>query len=236
MTYPHPLRQRRELFAFTLIELLVVIAIIVVISSIALPALRNIAKSNDQGQATSLLRGVISSARANALSQHRMAGVVFFEESTQYSQPVHRSRTAVQLIVEAYDQSSFAPGTIGCEYFSAARQYLPEGVKLAALTDNPTINVETGDTGARVILFDANGELVLRGGLVTLPPSGPPGAYPMAYGDWRLVGTINSRSSPGFFLYNKVEYDNQPDDQKINWLKRNSTVILVNANTGGVLR
>jgi hypothetical protein len=162
--------------------------------------------------------------------------VVFFEETTQYSRPAHSNRTAVQLIVEAYDQAPFS-GYIGCEYFSAARQYLPEGVKLAALTDLTNNNVETGDTGgARVILFDANGELVLRGGLVTLPPAGDPGTYPMAYGDWHLDGTINARSAPGFFLYNKAEYDNQPNDQKINWLKRNSTVILVNANTGGVLR
>ena len=63
-------------------------------------------------------------------------------------------------------------------------------------------------------------------------------------GDWNFLvlggyapnGTTDAQSSPGFFLFNKAEYDAQPAANRITWLKRNATVVIVNANTGGVLR
>jgi hypothetical protein len=153
----------------------------------------------------------------------------------------------MQLFVEAYNQTGAPAGTTGFFFFSTARQYLPEGVKLASLTDTGT-NVETGDPattlgGARAILFDSTGSLVLRGGLFApLPPapgSTTPGSYAdnSAYGDWKFNGSDSARSYPGFFLYNKAEFDAQPTaTARLNWLKQNSSSVIVNGNTGGVLK
>jgi prepilin-type N-terminal cleavage/methylation domain-containing protein len=231
--------------AFTLIELLTVIAIIALVTTITVPAIRSLGKSNDLTQATNLVRAMITNARAIAIAQHRPAGVVFFEETGTYAQPVHGGRTAMQLFVEAFDQTTVAPpaGATRYAYSNSARQYLPDGVRLASLTDVSDFthkNVEAGDTGgARVILFDAQGELVLRDRLWTDPTPGAKGSYPMAYGDWKFDGTPNARSYPGFFLYNKTEFEAQPTsppDARVNWLKKNSKAVIVNGNTGGILK
>jgi type II secretory pathway pseudopilin PulG len=235
--------------AFTLIELLAVIGIIILLVGITIPAIKSLSKSNDQSQSVNLVRSMISTARAIAISQHRPVGVVFFEESPTYSLPVNSNRTAMQLFIEDYNQVSVVAGT-RYVYYSTAREYLPAGVKLASLSDAGSF-VEAGDptstSPARAILFDANGQLLLRGGLCSwLTNGGTAGQYPKAYGDWNFIGYStgnlpngqpgNSYSSPGFFLFSKAEYDAQPAASKAAWLKKNASVIIVNSNTGGVLR
>jgi prepilin-type N-terminal cleavage/methylation domain-containing protein len=252
--------------AFTLIELLTVMAIIALISAISVPAIRAVSKSNDLSQATSLVRTMITSAQGVAMAQHRTAGVVFFEETSKFSLPVHKGQTAVQIIVEAFDQTGVQSGCTGFAYYNTARQYLPHGVQLAALTDMMSSgNVEAGEITnllARCILFDANGQLILQKNLATiydpLNPPAPftsnPGSYPRAYGDWNFLTPGGIRldaatldptlsnspaSSPGFFLFNKAEYDGQPSappSVRSDWLKKNATVVIVNGNTGGILK
>jgi type II secretory pathway pseudopilin PulG len=211
-------------------ELLTVMAIIALIVAITVPAIRALGKSNDQIQAANLMRAMLSEARSLAISQHRMVGVAFFEETAGNSPSVHANTTAVVVCVEAYDQSGVAghvpPGT-QFDYYGSMRQYLPEGIRLAVLSDLTGLgNVVAEDTqGQRIILFDANGQLALRSDVLYMymTPGGP-----------MVVGPFNSY--PGFFLYNKAEYDQQTAANKIGWLKKNSTVVIVNGNTGGLLK
>jgi prepilin-type N-terminal cleavage/methylation domain-containing protein len=262
--HPHPSRAARS--AFTLIELIVVISIIVILSAIAVPAIKNLTKSNDTSQAANLVRTMIAQARTIAVSQHRMAGVVFFEETATYSRPVNTDETAMQLFVEAYNQSSYAPVASGLTVFvsySAERQYLPAGIKLATLSDNIDI-INTSENSSvsnttRAIVFDSNGQIINYAGLATPDPavgSTNPGEYPKAYGDWNFLkpnganaagNTPNPKpsSSPAFFLYNKSEFDEQaaafaaspgPDKARADWLKQHADVIVVNAYTGTVIR
>ncbi len=243
--------------AFSLIELLVVIAIIAILSAIAIPAIKSLTKSNDQSQATNLVRAAIANARMIAVSQHRMAGVVFFEETVQYSRPVNSAQTAMQLFVEDYNQQQYflppnTPAPLGTTFFvplSADRQYLPAGIKLATLSDvgsglNVAENVVSGHP-ARAILFDSTGQLLLRGQLATpkLTAFGAvQGTYPYASGDWKFLNEIPSTpaisgafTSPGFFLYNKTEFDAQSfagETALAQWLVRHADAVIVNGYTG----
>jgi len=244
---PEEVARRGIRRAFTLIELLVVIGIIVVLVTMMLPAIKSLTKSNDQSQAVNVVRSMLASARSIAISQHRQAGVVFFEESQTYSSPYNGGQTAMQLFVEDFNQLQYSGipsgGTVFVLY-SPARQYLPAGIKLGTLADAG--NVETGDgassltDGTRAIVFDANGNLVVRTGLC-VPPlgSGAKGTYPFAYGDWNFFAppaTVGSYpSSPGFFIYSKAEYDAFNGD-KVIWIKQHADVVIVNANTGGVFQ
>jgi prepilin-type N-terminal cleavage/methylation domain-containing protein len=220
---------------FTLIELLTVIAIIAVISAIALPAVKMLGKSNDQTQGANLVRAMLSAARSMAVSQHRMAGVAFFEENAASAPPgtaYHGANTtAMALFVEQFDQTGVPAGMKGFWYYGSVRQYLPEGIRLAALSDVQSQgnvvaeDVTNGVLTSRIIMFDANGNLAMVNNIwaTLLPPTfqGPYSSY------------------PGIFLYNKAEYDAvpvNPPQLRINWLKKNSTAVIVNGNTGGLLR
>ncbi len=252
--------------AFTLIELIVVVAIIAFLAAITVPAIKNISKGNDLGQAANVVRSMIANARSIAVSQHRMAGIVFFEETATYSNPVNANQTAVQFFVEDYNQVQWGavPGVTVFVTYSTQRQYLPTNIKLATLNDTKTTinsNVNTGESSIpgqliRAVLFDANGQLLLRRGLATPDPNSGPlntrGRYPFAYGDWNFLKpngfdafgvnglAVNTTgSSPGFFLYNKSDYDDQvfPSDQaRAAWLAQHSDVLIVNAYTGNVIR
>jgi prepilin-type N-terminal cleavage/methylation domain-containing protein len=213
--------------AFTIIELLLVIAIIAILVGISFPEIRSMTKSSNLSQASNLVRAMLETARATAISQHRVAGVVFFEETAQYAYPVHAGQTAMQLCVESFDQTGLGTLQLGMVSFNPDRQYLPQGVILATLSNpasNPSgvatgqvIGVQNADARtaggySRVILFDANGQLLLRAGLsltpTTIPPypcggsnpplpvpgpnppaAGTPGTYPQAYGDWGFIGS-----------------------------------------------
>ena len=231
---------------FTLIELLVVIGIIAILATATIPAIRNLSKSNDETQGVSLVRTMITAARGIAVQQHRITGVVFFEETAAYSSPVNGKQVAMQLIVEDFNQAQYQPITLPVTAnalymvaYSKSRQYLPVGMKVAALTDSATNTVDAAEiaqspTPARVILFDASGQLLTRNQLRTDDPdlvdytnpafavdtktARTPGTYPMAMGDWKLLrpdgqlpGPLtttpppDATSSPGFFLYNHEE-------------------------------
>jgi len=246
-------RTRRS--AFTLIELLVVIAIIAVLTAVTMPAIRALSKSNDQSQTANVVRAMMSNARALAISQHRIVGVVFFQETSQYSLPVHGSQTAMQIVVEDYDQARWspAPGVTYFIYYSPNRQYLPDGIQLAMLSDTQA-NSGSGIEGAentntdhqtRVILFDANGNLLLRDRIAAPTPSGSAGTYPQAFGDWKFggaTGITNAYSCPGFFVYSRDEMQSYMqstganDVQRATWLRNHSAAIIVNANTGSILK
>ncbi len=242
--------------AFSLIELLVVIAIIGLVTSISLPAVKALAADNSRAQAVNQIRALLAQARGIARAEQRQAGVVFFDETFAYSSPVHNNQTAMQLIVEDYNQAQYNPlpdNTVFLPY-STSRQYLPAAVKVAALNDDPTRGVMTGDEPSstlgvtRVILFNADGQLLTRHGLARPDMgSGSPGTYPKASADWRFLTKRDTHanvgvSSPGIFLFDSADYaaqnippDHSGDAQRTTWIQRHASVILINANTGALL-
>ena len=206
---------------FTLLELLVVMAIIVLLVALSIPAIKTLTQSNGQAQAVNLVRTMISTARSIAISQHRMAGVVFFEETSTFSQPVNGDRTAMQICVEDYNQGQYRIPPLYHVFvaYSSSRQYLPVDVKLAVLSDDvsnqgnvdvanhPNVPSGTLLANGRAIMFDANGQMVLiqnmatpspysRWNLLPSTPDDKPGVGNMQYGDWRFFAANNGGGSP----------------------------------------
>jgi len=246
--------------AFTLIELLTVMLILAILSALSLPAARALAKSNNRAQAANLVRAYLAQARAIAIAQHRQAGVVFFEETPAYSLPVNPDRTAMQLFVEDYDQARHSPNYGNTVYiaYSYTREYLPPGIKVAALNDDVSRGVMTGDDDksannsrgvTRAVLFDASGAMITRNAMAR-PDIGtrPPGTYPRAYGQWNFNTAGSDKvhlgvSSPGIFLFDNAEYaaaaipDGPDGDARRGpWIKQHADVVVINANTGGILQ
>ncbi|HUO06994.1 MAG TPA: prepilin-type N-terminal cleavage/methylation domain-containing protein [Phycisphaerae bacterium] len=251
---PLPISTRRN--GFTLIELLVVMGIVILLVAVSAPVLKTLSKSNSTASAANLVRAYLANARAIAISQHRQAGIVFFEETGAAGTLAHANQTAMQLVWEDADQTQYAPkpgNTVFVQY-SNDRQYLPAGLQVATLNDDPTKQILTAQntTGSacRFILFDPEGQMVLRSG-ITRPNVGSskPGQYPWMYGDWirdasgaakGSPGTAsNFASSPAILIYNKAEYDTETfatDAQRSAWLQSNAQIIVINAYTGGVIR
>jgi prepilin-type N-terminal cleavage/methylation domain-containing protein len=249
------LADARGAVGFTLMELLVVMAIIGVISTMGLPAVKKLTSGNARSQALNHVRAMITQARSVAMAEQRQAGVVFFEETAANSFPVHGNQTAMQIFVEDYDQAQYNPlsdNTVFIPY-STARQYLPAGLKVAALNDDINRGVMTGDEASaslgrsRVILFNALGQLVTRHGLARPNMgTGAAGTYPRACADWLFTTKRGApsvgMSSPGVFVYDRDAYVNQNiptdhsgDGQRNDWIKSHADVILINANTGALL-
>lgn len=240
---------------FTLIELLVVVGIIGALTALTTPAIRSLTKSNAQAQAANQVRAALSQARSLALAQHRQAGVVFFQETARYARPVHAAQTALQFFVEDYDQAQYPhdPANTVFVAYSPARDYLPSGITLAVLNDDPNRGVTTGDEASaslgrtRAILFDAQGRMITRHGLARPDlGSSSPGIFPWAAADWLFTTKRGDPSvgisSPGVFLYDTQEYQAQNiptghsgDAQRNSWIKSHATALLINANTGALL-
>jgi len=259
---------------FTLVELMVVIFIIAALAVIAAPAVTAMLRGNAQSHAVNLIRAQLATARSVAISQHRQAGVIFFEESTYYMPhgSVNTDRTAMQLIVESADQSAVtsdnAIGNTVFVYHSRDREYLPAGIQIATLNDDPNKMVTTSKVGgstSRIILFDANGQLVLRNRIVRPDLGSSPAAnvdpYPWAYGDWLKEkdktngawGAPNENSdyvgvsAPALLIYNDKEFSNyckssaylsaeKKDVAASDWVQRHADVLVVNAYTGNLIR
>jgi prepilin-type N-terminal cleavage/methylation domain-containing protein len=240
---------------FTLIELLVVVAIVATLVALAMPATRKLTQNNGRGQAVTLARAMIGQARATAISQRRMAGVVFFEETAANSRPANGGAVAAQIFVEDFDQQRHNPkaGMTVFVELSAERQYLPAGIAVGALNDDAKRGVMTGDTttggNTRVILFDAAGQLILRHGIgrAAATAGAAAGTYPKAAIDWLFPsprGTVSEGvSTPGLFFYDAGEYRQAAiptgaagNAARAQWIRNHSDVVIVNAYTGGVMQ
>jgi prepilin-type N-terminal cleavage/methylation domain-containing protein len=241
--------------AFTLIELVTVVAIMGAVAALALPAIGALTKDNSRAQAANQVRAYVSLARSLAIAQHRMVGVVFLEETGKYALPVHGGQTAMQLFAEDYEQAGYncAAGNTVFVAYGPVREYLPAGIRVAALNDDAARGVMTGDEASatvgrtRAVLFDAQGRLITRHGLAR-PDLGTAsaGAYPWAMGDWNFTTKRGNASlgmsSPGILLYDGMAYeaahiapDHSGDGARNAWLKGHANVVLVNANTGALL-
>jgi len=253
---------------FTLVELLVVVAIILIVLGIGAPTLKSMMRGNGQVQAQNAIRAYLATARSVAISQHRQAGVIFFEESAKYlphGKPRY-GQTVMQLIVEDPDQTTATHGPIASgntvfTYYSRDREYLPAEISVAVLNDSSARQVTSetimGTSNARIILFDANGQLVLRNGVMRPREGTEPGKnediYPYAYGDWirgttesAVVGRpdgVNSQSvsSPAILIYNGRAFrdstkTSDTDEKKSDWILENADIMVINAYTGSLIR
>jgi prepilin-type N-terminal cleavage/methylation domain-containing protein len=239
---------------FTLIELLVVIGIIVILMLVAIPALNSIFNNASLTMAENQLRASIAQARSLAIRDRRMVGLVFFEPDATLDKTVfkdratHGDRTAYQVIV--YDHADpgvdyFTPQVnsqategFGDPTIYRSPEYLPRGLRVGVIDDSPGYPLRTEfspDTvKARVIMFDASGQLVMRNRM-----AGGNGSRT----EWYLRGDVAASqgvSSPGFTIYDTNKLRNSVDISNSarisDWIFRNANMYVINAYTGGIVR
>lgn len=272
------MKARNATSAFTLMELLVVIGIIIILASIMVPAVNALTKGSAQKQAVNTISVYLAAARTQAIAEGRQVGVVFFED------PQNTNQTAMQICAETASKFGGASNAIEFTTFSGTDtkiQYLPRGVRVATLSGGAAISISENATGAqtRAIIFDPQGQLVLRNGLSVAAYAG---AATYAAGDvvtdgtdtymslqsgntgnalsvaefWRKVpwhfDTDYSSattgpdygfpaygfSSPGVFVFDNTEFTantSTPAD-RFTWLRNHADVVLINLNTGAVIR
>lgn len=239
---------------FTLLELLVVISIMVILLGVAVPAIRVLTQNNSQKQAVNQITAYVASARAYAISSKRQVAVVFFEETAGNALPMNRNQTAMQLAIEGANQSQYSvqpnsSNTVFIPY--SVKEYVPAGIRVAALSDSAT-NLNTAETVAntRAIVFDSNGQMVLRNGLACkYVATDSAGSMTKVTFDWKMSITpaqpaTNYVSSPGMVIYDGPAYNaagmgpgsGVTDATRAAWLLKNADVVIVNAYTGNVIR
>jgi Tfp pilus assembly protein FimT len=178
---------------FTLIELVVVMGIIVLVLALALPAFNKLMQGNNIKQATNMATAYITSGRAAALQQKRSVAVVFYEESAGQTAVVLAREVAVDATNGNVSYFEILPGRYA--------EYLPAGVKVATLNGAGTLQTEAvGATaaGCRAIVFDPNGQVVMRNGL-----GGSSGIGPSTVAAWAAATAYTAAQTA---LYNGTVY------------------------------
>ena len=225
--------------AFTLIELLVVMSIIVILVSISVPVLSKLSQSNKRTQARNMVAAYIANARSSAMQYRRSVAVVLYEQTPIYSDRSDPNQTAIILALANADQTPASAGNI---LFSPMPGRLPEmmpaGIKVAGLDDTSSIVRQNGSAGVstRAIIFDGNGQLILRSGLSVNSPTGALGSASMIVGDWNFSGGSNSASTAGVILYDGQQFTAAAPANAASWLQQNADIVVVNAFTGNLNR
>src|SRR4051795_13387869 len=98
--------------AFTLTEILIVMGLIILILALAVPAFNLISGSRSVDAGENLVAAMVSHARAEAIRNHRIAGVAFFRDTTN-------DRSAMALAVPASDRAGSSDEPSGLEEYKS---------------------------------------------------------------------------------------------------------------------
>jgi hypothetical protein len=206
-------------------------------------------RDNCQKLAVNLLTSMVANAHSLALQSHAPAGLVIYDDWMNYpnTPKTYSSQSSVQLVVA----SSYSSSQIN--FIRAPRtspQPLPRGIKVSTLDDSTngfrTQDAIVGTDVCRIILFDGEGHMVLRNGLMkdaSLPDTGSPLTSDVPAVSWNLQGGSVGVSSPGFVVFNANELQAAKDKNTVNstgtlstWLMQHADIMVVNAYTGNVIR
>jgi len=221
-------RAGRPLCGFSLMELLVVMAIMAIVVAATIPVVSGLLHGSGVKQAENTIQAYLASGRATALQMRTPVAVVFF---TDNNPSLRRPAVGVQLVVQLPNT-----GVMTGMHFTAISdhpvEYLPEGIDVATLSAFQEGVQASGNPvhRCRAILFDADGQLLVRDSLVGDNP------------DWNMYGSLGDAalvsSSPGVIVYDARTLSLlglSPADTDA-WILKNGTVMLVNAYTGNLIR
>lgn len=232
--------------AFTLIELLVVISVMIILMAMMLPAIKSMTRNNSQKQAVNQITSLLANARTTAVVQHKLAGLVIYEDP----ELVGQSSTQLIVLSSTAQEVTSSGSTVTLYRFNRAPRSgpitLPKGITVAMLDDSGTTPFRTSDsstnTKARVILFDGNGHLVLMNSLTR-----DPSLTDASSAAWNLNADRNNLSrgvsSPAVVVFSGTEMKDATDrgvitnaSTRAEWVKQNGDVLVVNAYTGNIIR
>ncbi|MGC8541930.1 MAG: hypothetical protein ACP5QA_15065, partial [Phycisphaerae bacterium] len=194
-------------------------------------------------QAANVVSAYIAEGHNLALKTHQQVAVVFYEETAAgmsasglaATTPTHGGETAVALAIAPPGQPENGTSAVPLSfepYLEQPVDYLPKGVYLGTLNDFGTTPSgvltgstlqSTGTTGARCIIFDSAGHMVLRSYLKATATSGT-----ADYVDWNFSGSATT-SSPGVVVTIPTAGNTAPS-------AANTEIMVVNSYTGNLIR
>lgn len=114
---PTPNIQSRR--GFTLTEILIVIGLIVLIMALAVPAFNAITGSRSVDAGENLVAAMLGRARAEAIRNHRVAGVaIFYDRASE--------RTAMAIVVPSGDRNGVSDEPAGLEQYKSWKPFLED--------------------------------------------------------------------------------------------------------------
>jgi type II secretory pathway pseudopilin PulG len=229
---PHlPATSRRG--GFTLTEILIVIGLILLVITLAIPALSVISGGRSVDAAQNQVSAVLARARQDAMGLQEPRGIIFFPDANTgrtvaaevYFKNWNNRSPLLELLPDREEME--LPVGVGC-------QVVPN-FNGSGTPPFPTMGL---------ILFDGLGQVMIRPFYIqqnivqdindpnfnalrsrfgALPPEFPP------------LGTAATphTSQIGLLLYHRSEYDDAPD--KVAFLKDNATPVLINRYNGTLL-
>jgi prepilin-type N-terminal cleavage/methylation domain-containing protein len=221
--------------AFTLAELLVVMAIMALMLALAVPALKILGGGADIASAENQMAAILGRARAQAISDQTVAGVMFFvdpADSKIKAAIVEESPSAVQTQMQTEYGGSLAAGSISLDLATDTMQtdngfggnpvsdffYMPPGIGIqflqsCAVSGTPAVRTTDGYIGFNtynVFNSDAVPTTVEYGGVILFNADGRLVAV------HSLFHTADSATIPKYYtklgelLFDKTQYDTPP--------------------------
>ncbi|NNM84334.1 MAG: hypothetical protein HKL96_01040 [Phycisphaerales bacterium] len=216
--------------------------ILIIAGAVAVPSLINAFQTNSLTQAANVVSAYIAEGHNLALKTHQQVAVVFYEETAAgmtgsglaATTPTHGGETAVALAIAPAGQPENGTSSVPLyfePYIAQPVDYLPKGVYVGTLNDGSTMLTtaaaqNSSATGARAIVFDASGHMVIRSYLAAM--ANPDGAAD--YKDWwNSTSGADNTSSPGVVVTIPSTGSTAPSAS-------NTEIMVVNSYTGNLIR
>ncbi len=206
--------------------------------------------SNYQAATAYIAGNMVTDASGNIYSAITASTGQALTNASYWAPVGHVNRTAIQLVMDDLTNANKF-----CVAPNNNVEYLPMGIKVSTLVSTasgPALDKESTSINgasstaatARVILFDGNGQMIMRTKLDSSSVFASNSA-------WKLDASVNATSSPALLVYSGPEFNDYLNSGRThnndgstpldatdleNWLRGHADLLVINTFTGNVLR